>query len=130
MYTQLMNQANSCMASLQKKVAAQKMAEEQERVRKIQEEMERERRRKDEEERKKQEEEDTRKKYELIFITSKDRTKLIFFRKSEMEARRKVEEVERKRLEEADKLLAVKLQVHFFKLILFYETKFDLFLLG
>jgi hypothetical protein len=110
------------MASLQTKVAAQKMAEEQERVRKLQEEMQRERQRKEDEEKKRQEEEDTRKKYEqmyncffFFFFNTKTLCVLIlivmYFRKSEMEVRRKVEESERKRLEEADKIIAVKLQV-------------------
>ncbi|XP_059475767.1 myosin heavy chain 95F isoform X2 [Neocloeon triangulifer] len=92
LHTQLMNQANTCMATVQKRVETQKIAEEQERIRKLQEEMERERRRKEEEERKKREEDDTRKK------------------KMEMEARRKIEEEERRKLEEADKRLAEKLQ--------------------
>ncbi|XP_065339077.1 myosin heavy chain 95F isoform X1 [Cloeon dipterum] len=103
LHTQLMNQANTCMASVQKRVEAQKIAEEQERIRKLQEEMERERKRKDEEERKKKEEEETRKKNSLFKLDQ-------LHRKSEMEARRKIEEEERKKLELADKILAEKLQ--------------------
>lgn len=62
LHKQLMTQANASMATLQKKLQQQKVAEEQDRLRKIQEEMEREKMRREEEERKKKEEEDTRKK--------------------------------------------------------------------
>lgn len=60
LYTQLMNNANSQLGSLQNKLAVQKNAEEQERLRKIQEEMERQKRLKEEEERKKRDEEEIR----------------------------------------------------------------------
>lgn len=83
-YTDLVNQVNKQMASLQDMVKQQKIAEEQERLRKIQQEMENEKRRKDEEERKKREEEDNRRK------------------KHEIESRRKIEEQERRRQEEED----------------------------
>lgn len=78
-YEQLVNKVNNQMNSLQKKVQDQKIAEEQDRLRKIQEEMEKERRRKEEEERRLREEEEIRKK------------------KVEIEARRKVEEEVRKK---------------------------------
>lgn len=91
-YMQLMNEMNSQMSRLQKKVQEQKNAEEQERLRKIQEEIEKEKKRKEEEERKKREEEENRRK------------------KIEMEARRKAEEEERRRQDEEDKKVAAALQ--------------------
>lgn len=56
-----MNEANSQLGELQQKVAKQKSAEEQSRLRKIQEDMEIERRRKTEEERQKKETQDLKK---------------------------------------------------------------------
>ncbi|XP_015589785.1 myosin heavy chain 95F isoform X2 [Cephus cinctus] len=92
MYNDLLSQVNKQMAGLQDMVKQQKIAEEQERLRKIQQEMEGERRRKEEEERKKREEEDNRRK------------------KIEMETRRKAEEEQRRRQEEEDKKTAAALQ--------------------
>ncbi|XP_033230422.1 myosin heavy chain 95F isoform X2 [Belonocnema kinseyi] len=91
-YSNLVNQVNRQMASLQDMVKQQKIAEEQERLRKIQQEMEREKKRKDEEERKKREEEDNRR------------------QRHEIESRRKIEEVERLRQEEEDLKTAAALQ--------------------
>nr|CAI5863965.1 unnamed protein product [Callosobruchus analis] len=92
LYAGLVEQVNQQMASLQKKLQEERIAEEQERLRKIQEEMERQKKLKEEEERKIREEEEHRK------------------MKVEMEARRKAEELERKKQEEADRLLAEELQ--------------------
>ncbi|KAF4523011.1 hypothetical protein B566_EDAN007441 [Ephemera danica] len=60
LHANLMAQANNSMAALQKKLQTQKVAEEQERLRRIQEEMEQERKRKEEEETRKREEEENR----------------------------------------------------------------------
>lgn len=68
LYTQLMNKANSQMGSLQKKVEAQKNAEEKERLRKIQQEMEKQKKQKEDEERQKRDEEDNKKKYVLFIV--------------------------------------------------------------
>lgn len=67
-----MNKANSQMGSLQKKVEAQKNAEEQERLRKIQQEMEKQKKQKEDEERQRRDEEDNKKKYVLlnVFLTN------------------------------------------------------------
>ncbi|VEN38644.1 unnamed protein product [Callosobruchus maculatus] len=92
LYAELVGQVNQQMASLQKKLQEERIAEEQERLRKLREEMERQKRLKEEEERKIREEEEHRK------------------MKVEMEARRKAEELERKKQEEADRLLAEELQ--------------------
>ncbi|CAH1962799.1 unnamed protein product [Acanthoscelides obtectus] len=91
MYAELVAQVNQQMASLQKKLQEEKIAEEQERLRKIREEMERQKKLKEEEERKLRDEEEHRK------------------MKVEMEARRKAEELERKKQEAADRLLAEEL---------------------
>ena len=66
-YSSLVAAVKKGLAGLNKKLADQKNAEEQERLRKIQEEMERERKRKEEEERKRQEEEENRRKYVIYF---------------------------------------------------------------
>uniref|UniRef100_A0A1B6GYM3 Unconventional myosin-VI n=1 Tax=Cuerna arida TaxID=1464854 RepID=A0A1B6GYM3_9HEMI len=92
LYTQLMNKANSQMGTLQKKLEAQKNAEEQERLRKIQLEMENQKKQKEEEERRNREEEENKRK------------------KVEIEARRKQEEEIRRRQEEEDKRTAKVLQ--------------------
>ena len=94
LFSRLVNEVNKQMAGLQDMVKQQKIAEEQERLRKIQQEMELDKRRKDEEEAKKKEDEDNRKK------------------KVEIEARRKAEEEQRRRQEEEDKKTAASLQVH------------------
>ncbi|XP_051165519.1 myosin heavy chain 95F isoform X1 [Leptopilina boulardi] len=91
-YTNLVNQVNKQMAALQDMVKQQKIAEEQERLRKIQLEMEKEKRKKEEEEQKKREEEDNRRK------------------KHEIENRRKIEEEERRRQEAEDLKTAAALQ--------------------
>ncbi|XP_063708538.1 myosin heavy chain 95F isoform X2 [Culicoides brevitarsis] len=83
---------DSEMSMLKQKLAQQKNAEEQERLRKIQQAMEAEKRAKEEEQRKLQQEEEDRK------------------RKAEMEMRRKQEEQERIRLEEEDMKAAMELQ--------------------
>ncbi|KAK7077209.1 Unconventional myosin-VI [Halocaridina rubra] len=92
-YNSLVTAMNSELAVLHKKLAQQKNAEEQERLRRIQEEMERERKKKEEEERQRREEEENRKK------------------KAEMELRRKQEEEIRRRQEEEDRKAAEALQV-------------------
>ncbi|XP_056632356.1 myosin heavy chain 95F isoform X2 [Diorhabda sublineata] len=92
LYKSLVDKVNQQMASLQKKIQEQKIAEEQERLRKIQEELEKQRKLKEEEERRLREEEENRR------------------LKAEMEARRKIEEEERRKQEEADRLLALKLK--------------------
>ena len=61
-YQNLVSSMNSELGVVHKKLAQQKNAEEQERLRKIQEEMERERLKKEEEERQRKEEEEIRKK--------------------------------------------------------------------
>lgn len=93
LYTSLVNQVNKQMAALQDMVKQQKIAEEQEKLRKIQQELELENKRKKEEELKKREEEDNRKK------------------KMEIEARRKMEEEQRRKQEEEDQKHAKILQV-------------------
>lgn len=84
-YNHFLTQMDQTMQDLRKEMEKEKIAAEQERLRKIQEEMERERKRKEEEERKKKEEEEARK------------------LKAEMELKRKKEEEERKKREEAEK---------------------------
>ncbi|CAG9853814.1 unnamed protein product [Phyllotreta striolata] len=91
LYKTLAKQVNLQMGALQKKIEEQKIAEEQERLKKIQEELEKQRKAKEEEERQLREEEENRR------------------LKAEMEARRKQEEEERRKQEEADRLLAQKL---------------------
>lgn len=93
LYTNLVNQVNKEMASLQDMVRQQKIAEEQAKLRKIQQELELEKQRKEEEERQKKEEEENRKK------------------KHEIETRRKAEEEQKRRQEEEDKKTAAALQV-------------------
>ncbi|KAK2586696.1 hypothetical protein KPH14_011736 [Odynerus spinipes] len=93
LYTNLVNQVNKQMASLQDMVKQQKIAEEQARLKKIQQELELEKHRKEEEERKKREEEDNRKK------------------KLDMEARRKAEEEQRRMQELEDQKTAAAIQV-------------------
>lgn len=93
----LMTNMDSQLAGLKKKLEQQKVAEEQERLRKIQEEMERERKRKEEEERKREEEEEQRR------------------LKAEMEAKRKKEDEARKKQEEADRKAAEALHVELAK---------------
>ncbi|XP_076028705.1 myosin heavy chain 95F jaguar isoform X2 [Oratosquilla oratoria] len=88
----LVRAVNNELAVLRKKLEKQKIAEEQERLKKIQEEMEKERKKKEEEERQRREDEEIRKK------------------KAEMEARRKIEEEERKRQEYEDRKAAEALQ--------------------
>ncbi|KAJ3665011.1 hypothetical protein Zmor_000532 [Zophobas morio] len=92
LYAQIVAKVDNQMDSLQKKLLAQKNAEEQARLRKIQEEMEREKKRKEEEERRLKEEEENRRK------------------KAEMEAKRKLEEEQRRKQEEADRREAERLQ--------------------
>ncbi|XP_046405363.1 myosin heavy chain 95F isoform X2 [Ischnura elegans] len=92
LHTQLMNKANKQLGELQKKVEHQRIAEEQERMRKLKEQMEAEERRKEEEERKKREDEEIKK------------------MKIEMEARRKAEEELRKKQEEEDRKTAALLE--------------------
>ncbi|XP_025829691.1 myosin heavy chain 95F isoform X2 [Agrilus planipennis] len=93
LYNQLVIKVNKQMNELQKKIQDEKIAEEQERLRKVQEEMEKERKRKEEEERKLREEEEIRKK------------------KAEIEARRRQEEEQRKKQEEEDRKKALELQL-------------------
>lgn len=95
-YTSLVKQVDKQMVGLQDMVKQQKIAEEQDRLRKIQQEMEAEKRRKIEEEARKKEEEDNRKK------------------KIEIEARRKAEEEQRKKQEEEDRKTAAAIQVNSF----------------
>lgn len=110
--------------SLQK----QRQAEEQERLRKIQEALEEERKQKEEEERKVREEEENRRKLVFNFIIhllirlsiKKSNTIHLFQRKIEIEAKRKMEELERKRQEEEDLRAAVALQVGVADLKQFY----------
>ncbi|XP_037909530.1 myosin heavy chain 95F isoform X1 [Hermetia illucens] len=90
--TNIMGKLNKLTASLNNQLQAQRKAEEQERLRKIQEALEAERRAREEEERRKREEEETRR------------------LKAEMEARRKAEELERLRQEELDRKAALALQ--------------------
>lgn len=94
LYTKLTNGMNKQMANLQDIVRQQKIAEEQERLRKIQQDMELEEKQKAEELAKKKEDEENRRK------------------KLEMEARRKTEEEQRRRQEEEDKKTALALQVN------------------
>ncbi|XP_046550361.1 LOW QUALITY PROTEIN: unconventional myosin-VI-like [Haliotis rubra] len=91
-YSRFIASMDQMLLELKKKLEQQKIAEEQERLRKIQEEMEREKKEKEEEERKRKEEELQRK------------------QKAEMEARRKKEEEERKKQEEEDRKAAAILQ--------------------
>ncbi|XP_076466820.1 unconventional myosin-VI-like isoform X2 [Babylonia areolata] len=93
----LMTNMDTSLADLKKKLEQQKVAEEQERLRKIQEEMEKERKRKEEEERKRREEEEQRK------------------LKAEMEMKRKKEEDARKKQEEEDRKAAEALQAELAK---------------
>ena len=67
-YNSLVLAVNKELAALNKKLADQKNAEEQERLRKIQEEMERQRQKKEEEERKRREEEENRKKFVILLF--------------------------------------------------------------
>ncbi|XP_015186315.1 PREDICTED: myosin heavy chain 95F isoform X1 [Polistes dominula] len=92
LYTNLVNQMNKQMVSMQDMVKQQKIAEEQARMKKIQQELELEKHMKEEEERKKKEDEDNRKK------------------KLEMEARRKAEEEQRKIQELEDQKAAAIIQ--------------------
>ncbi|XP_078051109.1 myosin heavy chain 95F jaguar isoform X4 [Augochlora pura] len=92
LYTNLVNQVNKQMASLQDMVRQQKIAEEQARLKKIQQELELEKQKKEEEERQKREEEDNRRK------------------KHDIEARRKAEEEQKKRQEKEDQKAAAVLQ--------------------
>uniref|UniRef100_A0A6M2DFQ7 Putative myosin class ii heavy chain n=1 Tax=Xenopsylla cheopis TaxID=163159 RepID=A0A6M2DFQ7_XENCH len=91
-YNKLKATVDQVMALLQKQMAEQRNAEEQERLRKIQMEIEAENRRKEEELRKQKQEEENRKK------------------KAEIEAKRKQEEIERKKQEAADRKAAEDLQ--------------------
>lgn len=93
LYKKLTNDVNKRMSSLQDMVKQQRIAEEQERLRKIQQEMELEERKKANELAKKKEDEENRRK------------------KADIEARRKVEEEQRRRLEDEDKKAALALQV-------------------
>ncbi|XP_015432777.1 PREDICTED: myosin heavy chain 95F isoform X4 [Dufourea novaeangliae] len=88
LYTNLVNQVNMQMASLQDMVRQQKIAEEQAKLRKIQQELELEKHRKEEEERKKREEDENRR------------------RKHDIETRRKAEEVQKRKQEEEDQKAA------------------------
>lgn len=92
-YTNLVNQMNKQMASLQDTVKQQKIAEEQARLKNIQRELELEKNKKEEEERKKKEDEDNRKK------------------KLEIEVRRKAEEQQRKMQEFEDRKAVAAIQV-------------------
>ncbi|KAI4494761.1 hypothetical protein M0804_000962 [Polistes exclamans] len=92
LYTNLVNQLNKQMLSMQNMVKQQKIAEEQARMKKIQQELELEKHMKEEEERKKKEDEVNRKK------------------KLEMEARRKAEEEQRKLQELEDQKAAAIIQ--------------------
>nr|XP_050849479.1 myosin heavy chain 95F isoform X2 [Vespula vulgaris]XP_050849481.1 myosin heavy chain 95F isoform X2 [Vespula vulgaris]XP_050849482.1 myosin heavy chain 95F isoform X2 [Vespula vulgaris] len=91
-YTNLVNQMNKQMASLQDTVKQQKIAEEQARLKNIQRELELEKNKKEEEERKKKEDEDNRKK------------------KLEIEVRRKAEEQQRKMQEFEDRKAVAAIQ--------------------
>ncbi|XP_043272163.1 myosin heavy chain 95F isoform X2 [Venturia canescens] len=92
LYERLVSEVGKQMSDLQDMVKQQKIAEEQERLRKIKEEMEADKRRKAEEEAKKKEEEENRKK------------------KAEIEARRKTEEEQRRKQEEEEKKNAAAIQ--------------------
>ncbi|XP_012941999.2 unconventional myosin-VI [Aplysia californica] len=88
----LMTNMDVLLKDFNKKLLAQKNAEEQERLKKIQEQMERERKQKEEEERQRKEEEEQRKK------------------KAELERKRQKEEEERKKQEAEDRKAAENLQ--------------------
>lgn len=92
LYTNLVNQMNKQMVSMQDMIKQQKIAEEQAKMKKIQQELELEKHMKEEEERKKKEDEDNRKK------------------KLEMEAKRKAEEEQRKIQELEDQKAAAIIQ--------------------
>uniref|UniRef100_A0A336N3K1 CSON010499 protein n=1 Tax=Culicoides sonorensis TaxID=179676 RepID=A0A336N3K1_CULSO len=92
LHDEISKKMDSEMNMLKQKLAQQKNAEEQERLRKIQQAMEAEQRAKQEEQRRIQQEEEDRK------------------LKAEMEMRRKQEEAERLRLEEEDRKAALELQ--------------------
>nr|XP_018907135.1 PREDICTED: myosin heavy chain 95F isoform X1 [Bemisia tabaci] len=92
LHTNLMNKSNSLMGQLQNKLTAQKSADEQQRLRKIQQEMDMEKRRNEEEEKRKVEEEASKK------------------MKIEMEHRRKVEEEEQRRMDDLDEKTVVAIQ--------------------
>nr|XP_033326319.1 myosin heavy chain 95F isoform X2 [Megalopta genalis] len=92
LYTNLVNQVNKQMASLQNMVKQQKIAEEQAKLKKIQQELEYEKQKKEEEERQKREEEDNRRK------------------KHDIETRRKAEEEQKKKQEKEDQKAAAVLQ--------------------
>ncbi|KAG7207380.1 hypothetical protein KM043_009038 [Ampulex compressa] len=92
LYESLVNRVNEQMAELQNMVKQQRVAEEQDRLRKIQDELETEKRKKVAEEERLREEEDNRRK------------------KVDMETRRKAEEEERMRQEEEDQKAAAVLQ--------------------
>ena len=94
MYNGLVGQINKEFANVKKKIEEERIAEEQERLRKLQEEMERERKRKEEE------------RLEQLRLEEEKR------QKQEMEKKRKAEEEEQRRLEreERDKNLADALQ--------------------
>lgn len=100
LYTNLVNQVNKQMASLQDMVKQQKIADEQSKLRKIQQELESEKQWKEEEERKKREEEENRRK------------------KHDIEMRRKAEEVQKRKQEDEDKKAAAYLQVRDFIFLL------------
>lgn len=93
LYSNLVNEVNKQMASLQDMVKQQKIAEEQAKLRKIQQELELQKQRKEEEERKKREEEENRRK------------------KHDIEMRRKVEEEQKRKQELEDQKAAVIIQV-------------------
>lgn len=93
LYTNLVNQVNKQMASLQDLVKQQRIAEEQSKLRRIQQELELEKQKKEEEERQKREEDENRRK------------------KYDIEMRRKAEEEQKRRQEEEDKKTAAALQV-------------------
>ncbi|XP_076277428.1 myosin heavy chain 95F jaguar isoform X2 [Lasioglossum baleicum] len=105
LYTNLVNQVNKQMASLQDMVRQQKVAEEQAKLKKIQQELELEKHKKEEEERKKREEDDNRRK------------------KHDIEARRKAEEEQKRRQEKEDQKAAAVLQAQLEKEAL-EENKF------
>ena len=94
MYNSLVEQINKEFANVKKKIEDERIAEEQERLRKLQEEMERERKRKEEE--------------KLAELRMEEEKKL----KQEMERKRKEEEEEERRLEreEREKNMAAVLQ--------------------
>ncbi|KAK2154661.1 hypothetical protein LSH36_261g02057 [Paralvinella palmiformis] len=92
LYESVNKEMDKTLTDIRKLLEKQKVAEEQERMRRIQEERERERKRKEEEERQKREEEEQKR------------------LKVEMEARRKKEEEERRKQEEADRKAAAALQ--------------------